>query len=490
MDKKKKIIIICISILVILLIIITIKNLTKQKKSISDFNSVKEIIQYYQCTYISMKNSQEEGYKKDIKLTFSIDPITKEGVSNKLKYERIISSLGAKMNQQDFRIIDETKNIIIRVNFDKNGTAIYTINNDASYFSHLESQYALSNTKDEEKSNIEVNSNVLQTIIYNNWKSNNLNLGEINSTIDKYDIYFNEGYKIRKINGKVYNIVFTKQYNKEVVNGIKTSENISNIEAVLGKPTYSFQSETNIIGYKNEELYAFFSDNEISIYRNEKVEDTTKFANLVSKLIENNDSKQFISNLTDIWADYSKYENDNNRTYIRYPLKGIEIKFNIDKEDGISIYSNFKGNITNEDTLKTITERSSLPKYVYIQTNKNLVEQDEIERVNIDFRNRNPYDMVETLKTNSYIVYLKSDSCKFYSRDKTNMDFEINNQKISSIYNINDTTFVYGIKSKGIFKIDASIKQITKIIEGNENYNINKVENNIIYYDNTSIKVQ
>ena len=39
-----------------------------------------------------------------------------------------------------------------------------------------------------------------------------------------YDIYFDEGYEVRTIQGRVFNIVFTKKYNKPVIEGFKLSK--------------------------------------------------------------------------------------------------------------------------------------------------------------------------------------------------------------------------------------------------------------------------
>lgn len=493
--KRKKIIIsiiiIIIIIIIALVIVLGIINNNKPKSSVSDFRNVKELVEYYDSKYISMKNSKEEGFSKDINITFGIDPISKEGLSNQLKFETIISSIAGKMNLKDFRIIDESKNITIRVKFNKEGTINYIINNDVDYFLHIASRYSLDNQIEEKDTNIIVNSQVLSAIISRNWKTTNLNLGTIDSVADKYDIYFDEGYKVRKIGGKVYNIIFTNKYKSQVINGITTSSTFEQIRQILGSETYKGEGESvDIIGYKNSSFYVFFSNNQISIYPNNVEQDNEEFAKLVTNLIETNNKKEFLSKITDIWPDYSSYNNDGSYITIRYPLKGIKVDFTLGNQGNITVYSNYKGKITNDMTLKDITEQKMLPTYINLAINENLVVQEEVARVNIDNRKRHPLDREETLQTNKYVVYLYENKCEFYSKDGEDIDSNIEIQGLNNIYELNDTTFVYGIKGKGLYAYQANLRRETAIVTGNDNYNIVKIIDGEIYYDNTEVKVQ
>ena len=61
--------------------------------------------------------------------------------------------------------------------------------------------------------------------------------------------------------------MFNSKYEKEVINGLKTTSTKQEIIEKLGTP----QIEQNeIIGYKTPQCYIFFSNNEISIYRKEE----------------------------------------------------------------------------------------------------------------------------------------------------------------------------------------------------------------------------
>lgn len=492
MNSKKKIIISAIIILIILILIITIisiKNKKTEINSVDDFQNIKELVEYYDCTYISLGKSEEEGYNKDLNIIFSINPIESDGSTNELKYKRIMSSVGAKMNNKNFRIIDESKNLIIRINFTENGKATYTINNDKDYFAHLLSNYSIDNELKENLADVQINSRVLSQIIANNWQTVGLNLGTIDSTVNKYDIYFDEGYKIRKINGKVFNIVFTNKYTDNVVNNLKTNSTFNNIQNVLGQSVYSSELDTgtNIIGYKAENLYVFFTEEEISIYPNQAIDNQAEFANLVTKFIEEKNTQEFLSKLTDIWPDYSEYTIDESYLNIKYPLKGVEIELN--NNFTIRFYNNYTGNVTNDKTIQDIKENKVLPAFVNVSFNENMVNIAEQIRISADDLSRNPLAYEGTIRNEEYTVYLQEDRCDFYSRDKKNIDSIINVTGLNNIYQLTDTVFVYSIEKKGIFVYEASKMQTTQIVSGTDNYKINEVKDNTIYYDETSVTV-
>lgn len=496
MKGKKKIAIIIAVILLIILIIAIYKVSTtsnKPKTSVNDFKNVKELVTYYGCKYIETKKSNEEGYQKDIVLEFNILPVTEEGISNKAKYEEIISSISTKMNSKNYRIIDEKNNILIKVNFTNDGKVSYIINNDTNYFEHLISKYSIENAKDKNSTNFNINSKILLSLINNNWKTTNLNLGSKDSEINKYDIYFDEGYKIRKINGRVYNIVFTSRYGEAVINNIYANNNFEQIRETLGQSTYEGSMENaNIIGYKSDELYAFFTGEEISIYPNEGGRDSEKFAEIVSNLIETNNQTEFLSKLTDIWPDYYRYSNTQNGIIIEYPLKGVKIDFTVGQKAKIIIYENFKGNITKDLSIEDIKENKSIPAtYINLKLDDNLLVQLENSRASSENRSRNPYIDEATIKTNSYAVYLNSSDniCSFYSRDRLNVDSYIQVEGLNNIYKLNDTTFVYSISGKGIYSYNAMFKKTSTIVEGKENYDIKNIVGNTIYYDKKQIKI-
>lgn len=502
MNKKKKIIIIT-SIIIILIIAFIIGysylvNKNKTYSSVDDFESIKELVNYYNCEYKGMKNSKEENYTKDIYIIFSEDPITEDGETNKMFYENLISLISAKMEKKDYRIIDENKQLTIRVRFDEEGRVGYTINGYRNYFENLKSLYNINNEKIDNITQINIVSKELQNIIDNNWIRRNSNLGNKTSSCENYDIYWSDGYKIRTINNKIYNIIFLNKYQGEVLQGITTNMPTDEIIKVLGEPTYENELEVQVIGYKLNNLYVFFTNGEISVYRSDEYneEDNKKFASLMTKLNKDKDYNNFLTELTNLYPDYSSYEQEKSNIKITYPLRGFEINFGQNVNNGITIYNNYKGYITEDISIDDIKNNKQLPANSYLNLERNIVFDEELDRAFFNFYNRNPFDETDLTKGNfaqssEYTVYYNNiySQYTFFSVNEDKPDFEIRVQNATGIYNLTDNLFVYGVTNDGIYMIDTNTSNISKIINDTGNCIIDKVEDNIIYYDNTSIPI-
>ena len=299
--KKKKVLIILTIILIIAIIIIAKITIdaNKPKTSINDFSSVKELIEFDGHTYISMQNSTEEGYEKDIYISFSKPTINEDGETNKNLYEIVISHVAGMLKGQNFRMIDTEKNVVVKIKFDENKNVnFYTINDDSKYWEHIKSNHQIDNYTNESLTSMTITSQVLANIINNNWIYNNINLGTKESAVDNYEIYFDEGYKVRKLGSEIYNIIFTKNYTSELLSGINTTTSVENVENILGKPTYE-DDNNGIIGYKCEYFYIFFTGDEISIYHPDEYneQDSKKFGELVTELNKTGDMNTFLNKL-------------------------------------------------------------------------------------------------------------------------------------------------------------------------------------------------
>ena len=190
--KKKNIIIIIATVIIIAIIaiIVILINNNKPKTSINDFSSIKELIEYDGHEYVGMQNSEEEGYEKDIYLKFSKFPINDDGTTNQGIYEIVISHVAGKLKGQNFRMLDQENNILVKIQFDEDGNvSLYTINDDSKYWEHIKSNYQINNYQDETISNLTITSRLLANIINNNWIYNNISLGTKESTVNSYDIF-------------------------------------------------------------------------------------------------------------------------------------------------------------------------------------------------------------------------------------------------------------------------------------------------------------
>ena len=489
--KKKKVLIILTIILIIAIITIRISiiDANKPKTSINDFSSVKELIEFDGHTYISMQNSTEEGYEKDIYISFSKPTINEDGETNKNLYEIVISHVAGMLKGQNFRMIDTEKNVVVKIKFDENKNVnFYTINDDSKYWEHIKSNHQIDNYTNEPLTSMTITSQVLANIINNNWIYNNINLGTKESAVDNYEIYFDEGYKVRKLGSEIYNIIFTKNYTSELLSGINTTTRVENVENILGKPTYE-DDNNGIIGYKCEYFYIFFTGDEISIYHPDEYneQDSKKFGELVTELNKTGDMNTFLNKLTNLYPNYASYYTNNNYVNIVYPLQGFEVTMGASNNNGITIYNNFQGYITDSITINDLKQNKQMPANVYTRLDTNLVFSEEMQRKIMDDFNRNPYDGAYLIQTDDYTIRNQNNTYIFYSRDKTKVDSTLTINNFNNMVSYNQTTFVYGVTNDGIYVYNAESMTSSKIAEGQGNFNIDKIENNTIYYDNTSV---
>lgn len=498
-EKKKLKIIIAIILILILIVLLIIglliyKNLVEgksEKASIDEFEDVKEIIEYNECKYIKTESSKEDDFEEDIYIEFSKDVIEEDGKTNEILYDNLVSQIAGKMKGRNFRLIDETRNLIIRIKYTDQEVSTYTINNDQQYFEHLKTRYQLSNYSVGKDANIQILSQELNSIINNNWQSRNINIGTRDSICNGYNIYFDEGYKIRNIYNKIYNIIFTKQYTKEVFNGIKTGMTNEEIVNILGDPTFK-GSNSNMIGYKNQTIYVFFNDGEISIYRNEQNYELEEFEKLVEELNETNDYNSFVSKLTEMWPDYDSFTKVNNRVRLQYSLKGIVIDFNAISNSGITFYNN-----VNPKLLEDIQNGEKIPANLYTELDSNLISITEDNRVMSDELARIPIDPNYDLDSNDYAVgytYNNEDksysNVSFLSKNKEKIDTDLKEGYVNDLYKLDDSNYIYSINNRGIYKFNISNLQYQTIIEGTGAFDIKNIENNIIYYNDTQIEIR
>ena len=155
--------------------------------------------------------------------------------------------------------------------------------------------------------------------------------------------------------------------------------------------------------------------------------------------------------------------------------------------NGITIYNNFQGYITDSITINDLKQNKQMPANVYTRLDTNLVFSEEMQRKIMDDFNRNPYDGAYLIQTDDYTIRNQNNTYIFYSRDKTKVDSTLTINNFNNMVSYNQTTFVYGVTNDGIYVYNAESMTSSKIAEGQGNFNIDKIENNTIYYDNTSV---
>lgn len=400
MSKKKKIVIgILILFIIVLLIYLTIRylqGLTYDPEK--PYQTIKEAVEELGHTYLKEETSTEEGFSEDIYLNFSVDLYTEENSNEKI-YNDLIYTIARVEKYKSFRLIDPEKETVIAVlanEQEKKLVRIY-INGDDNYFGRHRSMATIEEYKETPTTEFIVQSQIIQELIRTNW-STNINLETEEEKREDYRIYLDEGLEVKKVDNKVFNIVFTENHANTLVNGIKVGETIDTVISILGTPTFGSKNE-GLVGYKGEQFYIFFMEKGISVYPVLKNYETEEFMQLVTTYTEEGNASNFVNEVTGLWSDYDLYEHDTNYVKLRYTLKGIEIQFNITPNHGITYYQNYQGEIKEGINFSNLKEKEEeLSSYTYFQLDTDLVYKTEQERFNAfllrekEKETLNPYD--------------------------------------------------------------------------------------------------
>lgn len=383
--NKKKIYIITVVIIVILLLICFIyeQSLDNAKyKQLADIGSIEKAVTSLGCKFSKFEISTDQSYQLDIYLTADKDLYT-DGKSNESFYNMLIQKLADTVNYQSFRIIDKKNDNQIDVICSYTNQEIYRIyiNGEYNYYSNEESKKVLREYQKTKETNLNIQSNEINTLIQNQWNIQQLNLPQEDIVNEKYYIYADLGLEIQKVQNKVFNIIFNLQYTNNVVNNLKPGDSLENIIQVLGEPTFG-NIEEELIGYKGKDIYVFFTPEEISIYEVAKQDEGTVFQDLVAEYQQKRIEKDFVTKVTDIWQDYDNYQYDAYTIDLSYTLRGIKIQYGVTKNHGIIVYQNYTGKILDNKTLEELKNETEIqiPEFIYF-TKEDSVYEKEKERV-------------------------------------------------------------------------------------------------------------
>ena len=498
-----RILIIIIIIIVIFIYSIIEKKLFKREvennnyTSVKEFESVREVAVYLGCDYIKEEELKDQDYSKRIYLKFN-KGLYSGNVSNEEFFQKLAIYTANVLDFSNFIFIDESQNITIEVICDKEEKVVkhIKINGDANYYADKESRKNLDSFKNTNISDITINSDIINNLIKNNWVERKVSFGTKESSLDDYDIYFDEGIKVKRIGDKVFNVVFTERYSKEIVNNLKVGVSFENVKKSLGQPIIE---DSSIIGYKGEKIYIFFEKDEVSIYR---VEDSKneEFCNIVQQIKNGEDIRKVASNLTDIWSDYDEYSVSGNQINITYSLRGVKFQYNVSDKQGIILYKNYTGYVENNKTLTEIS-KDELPSNIYIDKNYDLVVLKEQERMyvtsNYTYREelRKSNTNEENLKRFSNEYYLCIDTKdniqtqKFICINKEYPDLELN-LNINSYTWVDDYRYMYSIKNEGVYILDLRTRKISIVVKGTGNFDFKEYNSNVLKYDDKTITIK
>ena len=485
--RKKKIIIIVTAIIAFFVILIVALKLAQDNKkidNINEANSLKSVVEFCECRFISSKDSELDGYNTDIYLEFKYDPY-QDGESKQPYYDVTIDAITNYLSYRKIRLIDESRNLIIRVNTNTTSITRKYFNDveESEYFNTLLSKYNLENESTLKEIEFNVTSEI-QTLINNKWSIQNISFGDKTSTFRNYDIYFDNGYRVRTINGNLFNIVFTNKFEKAVIEDIKVGDSFDSIKSKLGD---NYIEKNGILEYMGKDLYVCFTTNEISIYPRISYNYTT-FEKLVEKYNEDRDFNSFMNQLTTIWPDYSLYQYDTTYCEIWYPLKGIKIYNSEGRMDGIQVYQEYTGSFKDEHKnyyqLYYKTNESVL---IEQELSRRMLKSEQINSTNGDYAS-NKYVMLANFNED-----IKAFNIAFYSIDGTNADSELDKDIYASqTYWYDDENFIYSVNYKGIYMYNVTTRETKTIATGTDEFEITNFDyaNKILTYDGKDVKIE
>ena len=499
-NKNYRIILIVIFVMVFILFISKIalnkleNELEQSEISYDNLSTMKEVVEYHKSKYISENFSEDDGIYLDVFVKFKV-PLYQDDISNEEYYNILLEDAAKIIYYRSFNMIDKEQDINVKVICENGKIKRIIINDMEDYFIYHDSQISMKNYVEIENTEFTIASELLNMCINNDWRTENIYFGERESIFDEYYIYFDEGIKVRTINGKIYNIIFTKKYNGNVINNIFPGLELRNIKSSLGKPT--FENE-NVIGYKGDKCYVFFTDTEISVYRNSYVE-TDEFFNLADEFIENNiDFLEFMNQLTYIWPDYSEYNYNSTSVFISYPLKGIEIALNNGDINGILVYNNNKSTMSK---IRRYLENTNFVGRLQVDS----VFEAEKRRIEkqIDLGNKcDNYieELDEDIKdiigeSFNYKIFAKKDDngyiyeMNFISKDNEHPNRQLTDRMDYYLW-LNNDYFLYSKANKGIFFYNLNTGRVQRVLTGTEEYKLIDYENGILRYDDNAIQLQ
>ena len=490
---EQKILIICMAIVVFLIILALCLLGTQRSDKITqskeykvdqELTSIRDVIEYLESTYYSEGKSDVNDYDLDIYVSFKCNLFDEEK-SNEMYFTNLYEKIALVTDMKSFRLIDDAKDIVIEVKCNSTGISNVKINGIENYFKKEESHRSKENELIVDNIELEVNSSELQSLIDANWIAKNSNLGTVESRYNKYDIYFDEGYEIRSIKGKVYNIVFNENYDSKVVEGFKPDDNLERIEADLG----TSYKDALILGYKTKDYYVYFSGNQISIYPRYKT-DYTEFENLIKEYDKNKDINDFADKLTDIWPDYDQYTYADDYFKIDYTSKGVVVQYSSSNPEGIQIYENYTGELKQEKTDY---------KDVYYKLDQNLLIQKETERImQISLYNNSDITEDPLHYSKRFFLNMTAVDDMFYNKIKIlSLDDRFPNNEFDETLTIytyiwaDDSHLVYSIYGDGIYIYNAETRETEKILSDDEAFEITNYdrENNVIEYDGKQTEI-
>lgn len=444
------------------------------------FSSLEELLKSYECKLISKTETYEL-------LTAEIDfkyNLYSGDVSNENFFLNLCKAIVEFEDYRNLKLNDKAKDIDIEVTCENKSIIEFKINGDVNYYLNNDSR--LNRNKTYKITEFSIQSEELKTLMDNNWDETKVEFGTRESMYSDYNIFFDEGIRYKTVGKNIFNIVFTEYYNGEVAAKLKPTATTKQVLNALGDPTFS--NGEMLYGYVGEDAYLFFDflNKQISVYPVVKVtkDDEKKLLEYVKAMNESHDIKIFATDLIDNWSDYDLYNYDVNYVDLRYTLKGVQLSiYGGSLKNGVYIYQNYSGD-------RSIADLEN----VYIKET-DAVYDSEYARSMGEAEKAYKASQQNNAESELYHVELITDKngdiikVGFISVDGTRPDVEISDSFYTYVW-LNESQILYSVQNKGIYYYDFDTFTKRILIEGKEDFKIKSYENNILTYDDTSVKVE
>jgi len=501
-NYKKKIIVLFVAVFFLILINIILGAINKPAEEVApveyeEISDLREVIEYYGSTYISENESKTQGIMYDVYLKFKVLPYEEDHTSNEKYYTDLITDCARVVDYTNLMMYDKENSLKVEVRC-KNGKVDKIIINDTEdYFIYWDSQYSLERYVEIPYVELEVTSPILNEIISQNWNTDRINFGQRDSIFNYYYLYQSAGYRVRTINNKVYNIVFSRRYKDNIIGNTFVGMDVNDVKKSLGEPSFE-DEEIGVVGYKTMSFYIFYSDSEVSVYRTYQGS-ADDFFDLADDFIKEKIAlKDFMNKLTDLWPDYSSYEYGEDFLSIKYPQKGIEISINKDDKNGILVYNNIRSSLPKiERFLENTNFVARLQLDAQFEAEKERIEEENNDAVRCDMYEESLSEEVqsivgESLKYRMYPIYDTNNlilRMKFIGRTDEYPNRELNDYMTSYLW-INSDYFLYSKRGKGLYFYDLTNGSVRRILEGDDEYQLKGCKNGILKYDDKEITIQ
>lgn len=294
----------------------------------------------YECEYIRSK-------KNELYVKFPNDLYDENGNNNSSFFDKLIEEIIPFFEDETFSLIDEEKDINITVEYDEeNSQHKILINGVENFYTKIDgnSYSKVDNIQIVEGMNIYFNDTYLDyLIIYDTYFSsiaerlgNGIDIG------NGYKSYLDGKIEIRvAANQAVKNIVYTSEYENEIIRGIKVGTPLEEIIEKYSRVSYGSVAD-GFLAYRQQDFYVFFYEDEISLHTYGYVENT-EFEELLEEYLSTNDLDKFVTRLTSKWLNYDKFEYNPETQTVKlvYASRGIEINIEENNPGGVTLYNNY-----------------------------------------------------------------------------------------------------------------------------------------------------